>query len=124
MEDNMENIYTREDLANHSKEELITIIMGLQYELANNIGTGTKWGDIKPEYIAELHLSGYSLTEIVNKINKRLKDEGRVDKKGKPLVISLQTVRYKLSKYEQETGQNIYRPATKGRKKIKPTVFD
>lgn len=121
-------VYTRDDLNNMSKDDIIQLVLNLQYSIAELntevLGYKSKWSSITPEEVAKLHLQGYSLSEIVNKINKQLKADGRVDKKGKPLVITLQTVRYKLNKYEQETGQSIYRPATKGRKKAKPTVFD
>lgn len=129
----MDKVYTREDLANHSREELIDMIMQLQYDLAkgyniieyyNRTESNSKWSEIKPEYVAELHLAGWSLTEIKDKINKDLRDRNKVDKNGKPLEITIQTLKYKLNKYEQATGQKVYRVGTKGRKKKNPTVFD
>lgn len=116
-------MYTKQELVNMTSEQLVDIIINMQevVERGKNItayygrkSSNSKYSEITPERIAKMHEEGYSLTEIKNKLEK----EGRVEK------ISIQTLMYKIKKYEKENGRNIYRPGKKGRKKKNPTVFD
>jgi predicted DNA-binding transcriptional regulator YafY len=116
-------MYKREELVVMTNEQLVDIVLSLQEvaERGKNIAayyarksSNSKFSAITPEEIARLHEDGFSLTEIKHKLEK----EGRVEN------ISIQTLMYKLKKWEEETGRQIYRPGNKGRKKKNPTIFD
>lgn len=122
-------MFTEEALREKTKDQLIKIIMGMQScekergtekigeYYARERTAGSKFGDITPEFVANEHMSGKSLAEIVSELNKKFKEEGRVNKAGQPVQISIQVIYHKLKQYEGETGQKIYRPAKKGRKR-------
>lgn len=116
-------MYKKEELIDMTNEQLVDIVMSMQEvaERGKNITayyarktSNSKFSGITPEEVAKLHEDGFSLTEIKNRLEK----EGRVKN------ISIQTLMYKLKKWEEETGRKIYRPGNKGRKKKNPTVFD
>jgi hypothetical protein len=116
-------MYERSELVKMTNEQLVDIVMTLQEvaERGKNItayysrkSSNSKFSAITPQEVAKMHEDGFSLTEIKHKLEK----EGRVEN------ISIQTLMYKLKKYELETGRKIYRPGSKGRKKKNPTIFD
>lgn len=123
-------MYTKDILETKSKEQLIGIILGMQENLqavesTKKIGDyynrkttlGSKFADITPEFVAKEHKSGKSLATIVNELNEKFEKEGRVNKAGKPVKISIQVIYHKLKQYEEQTGEEVYRPAKKGRKR-------
>lgn len=126
-------MYTRQQLVNMNIEQLVNIILNMQEvaERGKNITayydrkhSNSKFSDITPEQVAKLHEDGYSLTEIKNKIDKMFKSNNILDKDGNIKEISIQTLMYKIKKYEKETGKSIYKPGNKGRKKKNATLFD
>lgn len=62
-------------------------------------------------YVAELHLDGWTPQQIVNIINTNYK------KSGSNLTISLTTIIRKLRKYEELNSVQIYKPGKRGRKR-------
>lgn len=121
-------MYTREQLVGMSNEQLVEIVLQMQEvaERGKNITayynrkeSNSKFSSITPERVAQMHLDGYSITEIKHKLDKEL-----MASSGGPLNISIQTIMYKIRKYEKEHNVKIYKPGIKGRKKSNPTLFD
>ena len=116
----------KQELNNLSKHQLIDLIdkmysmNGMNKSLVDEtleIVQGGKY-QVTPSQIASMHRDGYSLSQIREKLNEIYKrDNVRDEKTGNILEISLQTLIYKIRKYESVTGERVYKPDQKGRKK-------
>lgn len=74
--------------------------------------------DITVDKVVKMHLNGYSITEIKDKINKEYREAG--DERR----ITIQSIMYRIRVYEKENNVTIYKAGKKGRKKLRPTLFD
>ena len=109
-------MHTEQELVNMSKEQLITLILSMQETMmhgkkiveyySRKSNKNGKFAEITTDYVANLMLNGYFLTDI----QKKIKDDFNID-------ISLQALNYRIRKYERDNNVQIYSGAKKGRKK-------
>ena len=109
-------MHTRQELVNMNQEQLITLILSMEETMmrgkkiveyyTRKSSKNGKFSKITTDYVANLMLNGYHLTDI----QKKIKQDYNID-------ISLQALNYRIRKYEKENNVQIYLGAKKGRKK-------